>query len=160
MLCWRFGLLAAAAAVMICQPACKKSKPAVAEQNAPLPQQSAPTADATTPAAEPPAEPSVPIAQTAPAPVAPQNTAPLKVNVPATARALPGASEVLAALNRRDYMGAVMGLSAVKARTPMEQRPEYNNLMREVRQAIIENMAKDPSAKRAYDTMRFVEAGR
>ena len=57
-------------------------------------------------------------------------------------------------------MGAVMALQSVKAATKIEQRPEYNSLLFEVKQAIVEDLAKSPSAKQAWNTLRLMEAGR
>ena len=141
--------------------ACKKSSSTSAEQAAPAPDQSAPPAAA--PAAEqaaPAADQSVRIVETAPAAPPEPAPAPTRAVASGTAAGLRGAAEVHAAIQRKNYMGAVIALQSVKAGTKIEQRPEYNALLHEVRSMLVENMAKSPSAKQAYDTLRVMEAGR
>jgi len=67
---------------------------------------------------------------------------------------------VMAALNRKDYGGAVVLLTGIKAGLKEDQRLEYNDLMRTVRDAIYEAKATNQSAKAAFDAMRRIEAGR
>ena len=66
----------------------------------------------------------------------------------------------MAALNRKDYGGAVVLLTGIKAGLKEDQRLEYNDLMRTVRDAIYEAKATNQSAKAAFDAMRRIEAGR
>ena len=142
---------------------CKKSPSQSAEQAPPPAEPSAAAAQPSTPApppTPPPAEPSVRIVETAPAVAA---TPPPAAATPAVAPAaggLRGAPEVRAALKRKDYIGAVMTLQGVKTSIKVEQRPEYNGLLFEVKQAIVEDMAKNASAKQAWNTLRLMEAGR
>ena len=149
------------AALVASAVACKKSKPEAAEQPAPAAEQPAAAAQASAPAPNQPApaEQSVRIVETAPAQAQAPAPAATRVVVKA-ASSIRGADQVNAALQRKDYVGAVATLQAVKASVRIEDRPEYNDLMRQVKQVIIEAMAKEPAAKRAYDMMRLVEAGR
>ena len=132
--------------------ACKKAEPAA---EAPAP---APEAAAAAPAEDPAAAP-------APAPPveaepAPQAAAPAPVTFSPTSASLPGAADVQNALARKDYSGAVVALTRVRASIRQDQLVEYNNLMREVRGAIVDAMATDQNAKRAFDAMRAIVAGR
>lgn len=140
--------------------ACKKSSSTSAEQTAQAPDQSAPPAAAPAEQAAPPAEQSVRIVETAPAPPPEPAPAPARAVASGAAAGLRGAAEVHAAIQRKNYMGAVIALQSVKAGIKIEQRPEYNALLHEVRSMLVENMAKSPSAKQAYDTLRVMEAGR
>jgi hypothetical protein len=144
------------AALLACGAGCKKSEAPAAEQAAPAPvAEQAPPAETTPPVAEqaaPPAE--------APAPPVVQNPPPAQVTVAPTVAVLRGAPEVLDALNRKDYAGAVVRLSAVKAGLREDQRLEYNNLMRTVRESIVQAMDSNESARRAFQAMRAMEAGR
>ena len=94
-----------------------------------------------------------------------EQTAPVTEKSPAVAEGkapapLRGAAEVMAALQRKDYPGAVAALTQVKAGITPDQRLQYNELMGKVREAVGEARAKDDSAQRAYQALRMIEAGR
>jgi hypothetical protein len=87
-----------------------------------------------------------------------ENTQPAaEIKGPAPLR---GAPEVVAALQRKDYPGAVGALAQVKAGITADQRNDYNELMAKVREAVGEARAKDESAQRAYQALRMLETGR
>lgn len=73
---------------------------------------------------------------------------------------LRGAQEVLAAVQAKDYMGSVRALVQVKANATAEQRLDYLELMRTVKDAAVSAMATDPNAQQAYNALRAIEVGR
>jgi hypothetical protein len=73
---------------------------------------------------------------------------------------LRGAAEVMAALQRKDYSGAVAALTQAKAGMTSDQRLEYNELLRKVRGELATAASTDESAKRAFDALRQIESGR
>jgi hypothetical protein len=91
------------------------------------------------------------------APVTEQSSPTAENKGPAPLR---GAAEVTAALQRKDYPGAVGALAQVKAGITPDQRNDYNELMAKVREAVGEARAKDESAQRAYQALRMLETGR
>jgi hypothetical protein len=118
------------AALLACVAGCKKSAPE-SGQSAPSSEQSASAPAKSQPAVENKAPP------------------PLR-----------GAAEVTAALQRKDYPGAVAALAQAKAGMTPDQRLEYNDLMRRVRGAVATAAATDESAKRAFEALRQIESGR
>src|SRR5262249_29721493 len=127
-----FCFVLAVASLCACGLGCKKSK--TADQATPVTDQSAPSTE--TPASAPAA------AEVKPPP-------PLR-----------GTADVLAALQRKDYPGAVAALTQVKLGMTIEQRPEYNELVRRVRGELAVAASKDPSAQGAFNALRQIEAGR
>jgi len=73
---------------------------------------------------------------------------------------LPGAAEVMAALQKKDYPAAVGALAQAKAGMAPDQRLEYNELMGKVRGELAKAAVTDESAKRAFDALRQIESGR
>ncbi len=74
---------------------------------------------------------------------------------------LKGATEVVAALDRRDYDGAVVALVEVKAGVSAEKdRAEYRELLQKVKDSMVSAMSTNEAAIKAYQALRFVEAGR
>ncbi|MBM3841430.1 MAG: hypothetical protein FJ398_26470 [Verrucomicrobia bacterium] len=73
---------------------------------------------------------------------------------------LKGAPEVLAALNRKEYDAAIRGLLEIKSALTDDQRPEYSKLLRKVKDVMLDRMATDEAAAKAYQGLRFIEAGR
>lgn len=73
---------------------------------------------------------------------------------------LRGGAEVLAALQRKDYTGAVGALTQVKAGMTSDQRIEYNELVRKVRGELAVAARTDESAKNAFEALRRIESGR
>jgi len=67
---------------------------------------------------------------------------------------------VMAALNRKDYGAAVVLLTGIKSGLNLDQRPEYNELMRTVRGTLFEAKATNQSANMAFEALRRIEAGR
>src|SRR6267378_125218 len=61
---------------------------------------------------------------------------------------LRGVAEVMAALQRKDYPGAVGALTQVKAGMTSDQRLEYNELLRKVKGELAVAASKDESAKK------------
>src|SRR5262249_3158755 len=128
----RFCFLLAVAALCACELGCKKSKPS---------EQATPAADQSAPSTETPA----------PAPAA----AEVKPPPPLRAKA-----DVLAALQRKDYSGAVAAITQVKLGMTSDQRPEYNELLARVRGELAVAARIDPSAQGAFNALRQIEAGR
>lgn len=73
---------------------------------------------------------------------------------------LPGAPQVIAALDSKDYPGAVQALAQVKVSLTDEQRLEYNQLSAKVKETMVQAMATNATAAQAYQALRFLEAGR
>jgi len=74
---------------------------------------------------------------------------------------LPGASDVRAALAKKDYSGAVGGLVALKAfAATQEQIIEYNNVYGEVKSTLMEAAQTDAKANEALMTLRAATSGR
>jgi len=78
----------------------------------------------------------------------------------ATTINLKGAPEILAALDRKDYDAAIRGLFEVKGSLTDEQRPEYSKLLRKVKDVMLDRMATDEAAAKAYQGLRLLESGR
>jgi hypothetical protein len=89
---------------------------------------------------------------------------PSRAQVPVSAKPkdlLPGASDVRASLNKKDYTGAVGGLMALKGFAfTQEQAVEYGNLYGEVKSTLMEASQKDPKAAEALMTLRTANMGR
>jgi hypothetical protein len=77
---------------------------------------------------------------------------------------LKGAQEVVGALDRRDYEGAIVALPGIKAELPEDKATkeweEYRRLLQKVKTAVIEAMGTNQAAAKAFDTLRFMEIGR
>ena len=73
---------------------------------------------------------------------------------------LKGAPEVITALDQKDHAAAVRGLAEVKASLTPEQREEYRRLLDKVVEVLVQRMAADESAAKAYQALRLLEAGR
>ena len=74
---------------------------------------------------------------------------------------LPGATEVMAAIEKKDYDGAMAALLKIKQTiTTDEQQMQYMILSREARDKLIEAAATDPKAAEAVDALRAMTRGR
>jgi len=74
---------------------------------------------------------------------------------------LPGASEVMAAIEKKDYDGAMAGLLKIKQTvTTEEQQMQYMVLCREARDKLNEAAATDAKAAEAVDALRAMTRGR
>lgn len=102
--------------------------------------------------------------EAAPAEPSPGTPAPAPAQAPVSGKPsdiLPGASDVRASLNKKDYTGAVGGLMALKGFAfTQEQAVEYGNLYGEVKSTLMEASQKDPKAAEALMTLRTANMGR
>jgi len=74
---------------------------------------------------------------------------------------LPGATEVMAAIEKKDYDGAMAGLLKIKQTvTTEEQQMQYMVLCREARDKLNEAAATDAKAAEAVDALRAMTRGR
>ena len=74
---------------------------------------------------------------------------------------LPGATEVMAAIEKKDYNGAMAGLLKIKQTVATdEQQMQYMVLSREARDKLIEAAATDPKAAEAVEALRAMTRGR
>jgi len=74
---------------------------------------------------------------------------------------LPGASEVMAAIEKKDYDGAMAGLLKIRQTvTTEEQQMQYMVLSREARDKLIEAAASEPKAAEAVEALRAMTRGR
>lgn len=74
---------------------------------------------------------------------------------------LTGADEVRAALDKKDYNGAIAALLRVRQTiATREQEAQYMSLSQEVKNKLIEAYGSDPKAAEALAAMRAVTAGR
>ena len=71
-----------------------------------------------------------------------------------------GASDVTGALDRKDFAGAVQAIMQVKASLTEDKRQEYNQLLQRVKDTLVNAMATNDAAIKAYQALRFIEAGR
>ena len=71
-----------------------------------------------------------------------------------------GASEVIGALDRKDYEAVIRGMAEVKAALAPEQREEYGRLLRKVKDTMLDRMSTDEAAAKAYQGLRLLESGR
>jgi hypothetical protein len=79
----------------------------------------------------------------------------------AVASKLPGASEVMAALEKKDYDGAVAALlKAGRTVANEEQQVQYMTLSRQVREKLSEAAPNDPKAAEALAALRTMTLGR
>jgi hypothetical protein len=73
---------------------------------------------------------------------------------------LPGASEVMAAIDRKDYDGAMAALGKVKEGvTTEEQNIQFMILARQARDKMTEAAATDPKAAAAVNALRAMSTG-
>lgn len=84
--------------------------------------------------------------------------------IPETTQAalkLPGATNVIAALDQKDYAGAMAVLLKVReSLATAEQQMEFMVLTREVRGRLTEASASDPKAAEALKALRVMMGGR
>ena len=74
---------------------------------------------------------------------------------------LPGASEVMAALEKKDYDGAMAALLRVKQTvTTDEQQVEFTALSHQVKNKMLEASATDQKAAEALTALRAMTMGR
>ena len=73
---------------------------------------------------------------------------------------LTGATDVIGALDKKDYEAVIRGLAGIKASLTPEQREEYNRLLRKVKDTMLDRMATDEAAAKAYQGLRLLESGR
>jgi hypothetical protein len=74
---------------------------------------------------------------------------------------LPGATNVLAALDKKDYAGAIAAWAKVKESPATErQQLEFSALTRELKTRLMEASAADPKAAEALEALRAFTAGR
>lgn len=79
----------------------------------------------------------------------------------ATAPKLPGTDEVTAALEKKDYDGAMMGLLKAKAAvTTSEEQVQYAKLSYELKLKLMEASDTDPKAAEALTALRQMTLGR
>ena len=74
--------------------------------------------------------------------------------------ALPGASKVIEALDKKDYEATVAGLFAVKSSLTEKDKPEYRRLRERVLEKIVPVMGESEPAKEAYRAIAMMETGR
>jgi len=73
---------------------------------------------------------------------------------------LPGASDVMAAIDKKDYDGAMAALNKVKeGLTTEEQNREFMLLARQARDKMSEAAATDPKAAEAVNALRALATG-
>ena len=74
---------------------------------------------------------------------------------------LPGANEVLAAIDRNDYDAAIGGVIGVRQTvTTADQNLQFATLVHEVRLKLLEAAATDPKANQALTALRQITGGR
>lgn len=74
---------------------------------------------------------------------------------------LPGASDVLAALEKKDYPGAIGGLAEIKSRELSEaDAAQYRRLQNKVKDTILESVGKDQAATDAMQALRILITGK
>ena len=76
------------------------------------------------------------------------------------ASSLPGATNVIAALDRKDYEGAISALVTVKESVTQEQLVEYAILTSNVKVRLMEAAPSDPKAAEALNVLRSLSTGR
>jgi 6,7-dimethyl-8-ribityllumazine synthase len=73
---------------------------------------------------------------------------------------LPGAAEVMAAIDKKDYEGAMAALAKVReGLTSEDQTVQYMVLARQARDKMSEAAATDPKAAEAVNTLRAMTTG-
>jgi hypothetical protein len=73
---------------------------------------------------------------------------------------LPGASDVMAAIDRKDYDGAMAALAKVReGLTTEEQNMQFMILARQARDKMSEAAATDPKAAAAVNALRAMSTG-
>ena len=83
------------------------------------------------------------------------------VVAPEPALSLPGAKEVMAAVEKKDYDGAMAALMKVKdAATTEEQNNQFTALLRETKTKVIEIGGDDPKAAEFAGALRTMITGR
>lgn len=88
-----------------------------------------------------------------------KNTGPESAAVDASK--LPGAGEVMAAIDKKDYDGAMAALMKVReGATNEEQNLQFIVLARQARNKLGEAAATDPKAAEAVSALRAMTAGR
>lgn len=74
---------------------------------------------------------------------------------------LPAATNAIAALNQKDYEGAVAALVKIReAVSTGDQQMEFLGLTREVRGHLLDASATDPKAAQALEALRLMTSGR
>lgn len=73
---------------------------------------------------------------------------------------LQGGDLVTAALERKDYAGAIGALASMKAQAAPGQMAEYREMRSQVLDVLVQDMAANPAAAEAYKVLRLVETGR
>jgi hypothetical protein len=73
---------------------------------------------------------------------------------------LAGVAEIKAALGRKDYAAAVAGLNQAKAGMVAGQELQYNQISRQVRQALAEAAPSNPAAAEAMQALGIMQRGR
>ena len=88
-------------------------------------------------------------------------TEPAATATAAAAAQLPGASEVLASLEKKEYAEAVAALMKLNETiTTEDQKVQYMVLTRQVKDKLIEAAPTDPKAAEALSTLRVATMGR
>jgi hypothetical protein len=73
---------------------------------------------------------------------------------------LPGAADVMAAIDKKDYEGAIAALTKVKeGHTTEDQKREFMELARQARDKMGEAAATDPKAAEAVHALRAMTTG-
>jgi hypothetical protein len=86
---------------------------------------------------------------------------PPPVNQTEIALKLPGATNVFAALARKDYEGAMAAWAKLKdSASDDEQRAQFSALTREFKAKLAEASTTDPKAAEAYNALRAFMTGR
>jgi hypothetical protein len=73
---------------------------------------------------------------------------------------LPGATNVFAALDRKDYEGAITALVKVKESLTAEQQVDFAVLSGQVKTRLMEAAPTDPKASEALNVLRTLSTGR
>ena len=82
-------------------------------------------------------------------------------NVIKAAESQPGAAEVMAAIQKKDFEGAVAALSKVREQvTTDEQNVQFMLLARQAREKIAEVAPNDPKAQEVVSLLRGMVTGR
>lgn len=82
-------------------------------------------------------------------------------NVIKAAESQPGAAEVMAAVNKKDYEGVLTALNAVREKvTTDEQNVQFMLLARQAREKISEIAPNDPKAMEVVAALRSMVTGR
>lgn len=93
-----------------------------------------------------------------------KNAAPSQANVDAeavqAAQSLPEGTNVLAALEKKDYDTAVATLSKIKNSLDANQESAFMTLKQHVRSVLLSAEATDPKAKDALNGLRMLTQGR